>query len=75
MKFELLPYFQTATNEFPQFSTALYGQFEEPINLKLCKIKTDLAVAAMQSFFHPYSNVHCSWQKNLQSHILDQLQV
>lgn len=69
-----LQYIKAATNAYPQLSAALYGQLMEPMNLRLCKIKTELAASAMQSFFCPYSNVHCSWSKNLQAHILDQLQ-
>ena len=57
----------------PDLTAVLYIQLptgdEKTLNLKLCHMKTELAVAAMLHFLYPYSQVQCLWVQCLQDNI------
>ncbi len=72
--------FLAANNKLnPEFAVYLYVGLDEKqtpkmANLKLNKIQTDLALAAMVTFFHPYKNIHCCWVKDISSKVRSLLQ-
>ncbi|KAK2163723.1 hypothetical protein NP493_1443g00076 [Ridgeia piscesae] len=57
----------------PDLTAVLYIQLppghERTLNLRLCHVKTELAVAAMLHFLYPYCQVQCLWVQCLQDNL------
>ncbi len=63
-------YMEVAAAEKPDFTVVLYAHVDEDDpNFEQCHIQTELCVAAMLNFFHPWSDVQCLWISNMQHKI------
>ena len=57
----------------PDFKCILYAGLPENPNFPLCHAMTELCVAAMLNFFHPYHDVQCLWIPDVQAKLVELL--
>lgn len=62
-------YIRMCSDHLVEFSAVLYAQSPRKTNYFLCHVQTELAVAALLAFFHPWTDIQLLWVKNLRAQI------